>query len=355
VTQAAPDPSPSEVPPALERYSRQIRCAPLDAAAQTRLAAARVTLIGCGALGSHLAETVVRAGVGRLRVVDRDFLEISNLQRQALFDEQDVADDLPKAIAAARHLARINSHVTIEPVVADANPQTIGGLADGADLLLDGTDNVETRYLINDAAVERGVPWVYGACIGTEGRVLAIRPAQGPCLRCIWDEPPPPGSVETCDTVGVLAPAVQIVAAMQATAAIQILTGHADAAEARLLHFDVWTGRFRSLDVRDARLPDCPCCQRREFEFLTGRRGSQTSALCGRDAIQVLPATPTAVDLSAVAAQLPPETAPRLTPYMLRFMAAGCRVTVFADGRAIVQGTSDASAARTLLARFVGT
>lgn len=340
--------------PDQERYSRQMRVSQIGAAGQTRLAAAGVTLIGCGALGSVSASLLVRAGIGHLRVVDRDFIELHNLQRQSLFDEADLAANLPKAEAAARKLRQANTSVQVEGVVADVNPQTIAPLIADADVILDGTDNLETRYLINDATVAAGKPWVYGACIGVEGRALAIFPGVTPCLRCLWPDAPPPGTVETCDTVGVLAPAVHMVASWQVCEVLKLLLGKT-AELAGLITGNVWTGRSRVVNVHAAYTPGaCVCCGQRRFDYLHGARWSAATALCGRDAVQILPAEPTTLDLAPLAARLPANLAPETSGHLLRLRAGVLIITVFRDGRAIVQGTTDVTVARAALAKYVG-
>jgi len=341
--------------PELARYSRQIRLPQLGLESQRRLRHTSVALVGCGALGGTLASLLVRAGVGHLRLIDRDFVELDNLQRQMLFDEQDVSECLPKAEAAARKLRRVNSAVELEAVVADLGPRNARALCADADLLLDGTDNLETRYLVNDVAVQGGVPWVYGACVGVEGLVLTVIPGQTPCLRCLWDEPPPPGSLPTCDTAGVLATAASVVASFQATEALKLLAGRADALHGRLLAIDVWTGRVRAVNVQAAHEPGrCVCCGQGRYEFLDGTRASATTALCGRDAVQVLPPEGTSVDLRALARRLPASARARGNEFLLRFQADPYLVTLFADGRAIVQGTRDTAAARSIVAKYVG-
>ena len=257
-----------------ERYSRQIRFEPIGEEGQRRLLASRVTLIGCGGLGSVLASTLTRAGVGVLRIVDRDCIELSNLQRQVLFDEDDVAANLPKAEAARRKLQRINSDITIEAVVTDVNCGNIEEVAGGADLLLDGTDNFETRFLINDLAVKTHCPWVYGSCAGAKGLSMPILPNDTPCLRCVFEEAPPPEMSPTCETVGVLGSVVNMVASHQATEAIKILIGRLDALDRRLVSLDVWQGRVVHLNVQKTYDEgDCPCCKGRRFEYLEGGRG----------------------------------------------------------------------------------
>ncbi|MCL2329935.1 MAG: ThiF family adenylyltransferase [Phycisphaerae bacterium] len=242
--------------------------APIGEEGQRRLLAARVLIIGCGALGSHLADTLIRAGVGFLRIVDRDIVELNNLQRQILFDENDVATRLPKVEAAKRKLNCINSTVSVEPIVVDVDHRNIEPLADGIDLLLDGTDNFQTRYLINDLAVATNRPWIFGACAGATGMSLPIVPGITPCLRCIFEEAPPHESTATANTHGILGAVVSMVAAHQAIEAIKILTGHREALERRLLQFDAWNNRMVHIDVSSTKSTDCPCCGQKRFDFL---------------------------------------------------------------------------------------
>src|SRR5947209_13036184 len=273
--------------PALERYSRQMRFAGIGEKGQRRLLESRVTLCGCGALGTVLANALVRAGVGHVRIVDRDFIETHNLQRQILFDEKDVAENLPKAEAAARKLRAVNSSVTIEPVVTDIDRTNVEELCKDADLILDGTDNFEVRYLINDVAVKTGKPWVYGGSIGSHGQTMTILPGETPCLRCVFEAAPAPGEAATCETAGVLSPIVNIVASFQAAEAFKILAGQREQINRDLIFVDVWDNVQRR--IRIARLlgkVDCPCCQRRRFEWLDGDQGSHTTSPCGRNAVQ---------------------------------------------------------------------
>src|SRR5437763_4803770 len=261
----------------LERYSRQIRFPGIMEAGQRKLLASRVTLCGCGALGTVLANHLVRAGVGHVRIVDRDFIETHNLQRQVLFDEKDVAENLPKAEAAARKLAAVNSSVHIEAVVTDIDHTNIIGLVEDADVILDGTDNFEIRYLINDAAVKLNKPWVYGGCIGSHGQTMTILPGETPCLRCVFEAAPAPGEAGTCETAGVLGPVVNIIASFQAAEAFKILAGQREQINRDLIFVDVWDNVQRRIKI--ARLlgkVDCPCCQRRRFEWLDGDQGSHT-------------------------------------------------------------------------------
>src|SRR3954465_4790477 len=262
--------------PTLERYSRQMRFYGIGEAGQRKLLASHVVLCGCGALGTVLANALVRAGVGHLRLVDRDFIETHNLQRQVLFDEHDVAENLPKAEAAARKLAAINSAVHVEPVVTDIDRTNILDLVEDADLVLDGTDNFEIRYLINDVAVKLGKPWVYGGSIGSHGQTMTILPGETPCLRCVFEAAPAPGEAGTCETAGVLGPIVNIIASLQATEAIKILTGRRDRVNRELLNYDVWDNVQKRIKIAPLLgKVDCPCCQRRHFEWLEGEQGTQ--------------------------------------------------------------------------------
>src|SRR4051812_4800908 len=273
----------------LDRYSRQVRFPGMGEEGQRKLMASRVTLCGCGALGTVLANHLVRAGVGFVRVVDRDFIETHNLQRQILFDEQDVADNLPKAEAAARKLRKINSTVTIEPIVTDIDHTNIERLVSDVDLILDGTDNFETRYLINDAAVKLGKPWIFGGVIGSEGQTMTILPGETPCIRCVIEDSPPPGMTPTCETAGVLGPAVAVVASFEAVEALKILSGAREALNRNLIMVDLWDWTFRQLKIAALRdKVDCPCCKQKNFEWLDGKLGSHTTALCGRNAVQVV-------------------------------------------------------------------
>jgi len=341
----------------LERYSRQILFEPIGPQGQQRLLDSRVTLIGCGALGSVLAETLVRAGTGYLRIVDRDYLELNNLQRQVLFDEQDVAQRLPKAEAARRKLAVINSQVTVEAEVEDANHTNIEALIDGAQLILDGTDNFETRYLINEVSAKHRVPWIYGACVSAGGLVMPIVPGLTPCLKCVFEKAPPPELSPTCDTVGVVAPVAGVIASLQAMEALKILTGNLDALNKKLLSVDLWSGRIIGLDVQDAD-PDaaCPCCKRGIYELLEGGGGSRTAVLCGRDAVQISAPGGQKIDLAALAAKLEPSSQQPVTHnrFMLQARLEGCEVTVFATGRAIIKGTAQPNEARSLYAKYIG-
>lgn len=354
----------------LARYHRQMILPQIGEVGQARLSSAHALLVGCGALGTVIADALVRAGVGRLTIADRDVVELTNLQRQVLFDESDAREGLPKAEAAAVRLRRINSQVEIVPEVADVtarNVERLMGVADGAEngigVIVDGTDNFQTRYLLNDAAVKHGVPMVYGGAVGTAGMTMTIRPGVTSCLRCIFPEAPPPGSVATCDTAGVLGPAVGVIALMQATEAIKVLAGKADACTRTLREVDVWSGRLRALEIGGP-ATECPCCAQRRFEYLDARHTDDTTSLCGADAVQVAPpGYGVSVDLDALAARLAKHGPFTATRFLVRGVLSGeigrgngkaVELTVFRDGRAIIKGVQDSAAARTLYARYVG-
>jgi adenylyltransferase/sulfurtransferase len=338
-----------------ERYSRQIRFPELGEPGQRALLKSRVTLCGCGALGTVLANHLARAGVGKIRIVDRDFIELHNLQRQVLFDEADVALNLPKAEAAARKIRAINSTIDVEAVVTDLDHTNILDLVGDADLILDGTDNFETRYLINDAAVKLGKPWIYGGVIGSEGQTMTIIPEKTPCLRCLIETAPPPGMTPTCETAGVLGPAVAVIASFEAIEAIKILTGRLGAINVHLIMVDLWDWTFRQLKVAGllGRV-DCPCCAQRRFEWLDGTMGSHTTSLCGRNAVQVAVRRSEPMDFAELARRLASLGEVRHNAFMLKFATEGYEFTVFPDGRAIIKGTHDIAKARTLYAQFVG-
>jgi len=350
--------SDSQQGDAFARYARQMLVAGVGREGQQKLLASRVLLVGCGALGTVLADTLVRAGVGLLRICDRDFIELNNLQRQVLFDEQDVAAQLPKAVAAANKLGRINSEISLDPRVVDVNHANIEQLAEGMDLLLDGTDNFETRYLINDLAVKTNRPWVYGAAVGVTGLCLTIIPGNTPCLRCVFESAPPPEMNPTCDTAGVLAMTVNLVAALQAVEAIKLLTGQRDQINRKLMNINAWTPRIIGLDVQAASDDNpCPCCKERVFPYLDGRNTSSSIALCGRNAVQIRPAHVGDIDLLAMANKLQSSSgaAPTHNDYLLKARLDGLDITLFADGRAIIKGTDDVARARSVYAKYIGT
>lgn len=341
----------------LDRYVRQMRYPPLGDEGQRQLSASSVLLCGCGALGSVLANTLVRAGVGRLRLVDRDFLELNNLQRQVLFDENDVAAELPKAIAAQNRLQSINSEVEIEAHVCDLDSTNIQSLLEGVDLLLDGTDNFETRFLLNDASHRFNIPWVYGGCIGAEGQTMTILPGETPCLRCLMHDMPPPGTTPTCDTAGILGPIVNVIASMQACEAMKILSGHREAISRTLNIIELWDNRLRQVKL-DSLLAagGCPTCRKEEPEFpwLEGERGSHTAILCGRNAVQLCFPGRVNISLDEIAARLDGIGQITRNPFLLRLAVDDFQLTLFPDGRAIIGGTDDIAQAKTLYAKYIG-
>jgi molybdopterin/thiamine biosynthesis adenylyltransferase len=345
-----------DTPAELDRYARQMRYAPIGEEGQRRLAASHALVCGCGALGTVIANTLARSGVGRLRIVDRDFVETNNLQRQVLFDEADVADGLPKAIAAADKLRKINSQIAIEPIVVDVNHTNVIELTDGVDIILDGTDNFEIRMLLNDVALKRGLPWIYGGCLGAEGQTMTIVPGETPCLRCLMHDPPPPGTTPTCDTAGILASIVNIIASLQANEALKILSGNAQAINRSLTVVDVWDNRIRQvkLDALTA-AQQCPACNQRDFPWLEGRRASHSAILCGRNAVQLNPPERAAISLPALAEKLSGVGKVSQNRYLLRVAINDYLLTIFPDGRAIIGGTDDIATARGLYAKYVGT
>ena len=338
----------------LERYSRQVLLKEIGKEGQERLCKSSVAVIGCGALGTVIASTVVRAGVGRVRIVDRDYVELSNLQRQVLFDEEDISRGLPKAIAAAEKLKRINSDVLIEPVVTDVNPGNVQDLIRDVDLILDGTDNFETRFLINDASAKHRIPWVYGAVVDTYGMTMTIVPQRTPCFRCLLSELPPPGSRSTCDTVGVLATAVNIVASLEVTEGIKLLLGREHVLCGKLVYVDAWNATLDQFEVHKRDTP-CRVCDEGSYDFLEGRAGTYASALCGRDAVQLNLRGESQVSFSDLARQLERVGEVAYNAHMLRFRVEKYELNLFPDGRAIVKGTTDMDLARSLYARYIGT
>ena len=335
----------------MKRYAKQVLFKPLGEAGQAKLSTSRVAIVGLGALGSVIANHLVRAGVGFVRLVDRDFVELDNLQRQVLYDEEDVRAALPKAVAAARRLAKINSEVTLEARVADVSHATAETLTEGVDLVLDGTDNFETRFVLNDACVKAGRPWVYGGCVGSYGMVMTVRPGEGPCFACLVGEKPAPGTSPTCDTAGVLNTAVAVVASLQATEGLKLLIGATSALAGGLQTLDVWTNQGQTVKV--PRSTSCECCGGRRFRHLESAP-SGTAVLCGRNAVQITPATPVLLSLAETEKRLASVGPVRRNEYLLKVAVDGCELTVFPDARAIIQGTHDPARARSLYARYVG-
>lgn len=338
-----------------ERYSRQILFSGIGEAGQERLLKARAVVVGCGALGTVVANLLVRSGVGRLRIADRDFVEASNLQRQTLFEESDALEALPKAIAAERRLRALNSAVAIEGIVADLAAENAGELLSGFDVILDGTDNFETRLLLNDAAIFLGTPWIYAAAVASYGVTMAILPGKTACLACLIEGPDKSaalGAEQTCDTAGVLNAAVGVIASLEATEATKILAGKSEALHGRLISCDVWSGKFQS--IRVARNPDCRACARREFKYLEGEAQPHIT-MCGRDSVQIHERS-RQLDLGELSRRLAGASAAevRNNDFLLRFRVPPYELTIFADGRAIIKGTKDPAVARSLYARYIG-
>ena len=351
-------PDPEQAPQPARRFSKQERFAPLGSAGQRRLGQRSVLVVGVGALGCALAQSMVRSGVGRVVLVDRDVVDLTNLPRQVLYSEQDARSGAPKVEAAARELVRCGGPTKIEARLEHLGAENVAELLEGIDLVLDGTDNLATRYLLNDACVRAGLPWVYGGVVGSGGLALAIRPGHGPCLRCVFPNPPPAGSLETCDSAGVLQPAVAAVAALQAGAALRLLAEPAPDSAANslgaLLECDVWTGSLRKLELPAD--PDCPACARGHYEFLDAAEAEQAVALCGRNAVQV-PAPPTGgVDLGVLRERVQRSGAQDVThtELLLRFRADDLRLTVFPGGRTLVEGSEDPVRARAAVERWIG-
>lgn len=334
------------------RYSRQVILPFLGETGQQKLLGSKVALIGCGALGTGIANNLVRAGVGHLKIFDRDYVELNNLQRQTLFEERDVSENLPKAVAAAKQLARVNSSVRIEPIVTDVNFTNVENLVKDADLVLDGVDNFETRYLVNDVCVKRGIPWVYGACVASHGLVMPIDPGHTPCLRCAFPVPAPAGFSQTCDTAGVLNASSLMVACLQTAEAIKYLSGNQSAWIDGIFKIDVWTNQYSQFKI--PREEDCICCVKRNFEFLEGEEGLQLTSLCGRNAVQIIQKGVSGIELEKMAARLAQFGEVQFNKFLLKFSIAGYVLTLFPDGRAIIQGTSDSTTARSLYAKYIG-
>jgi len=364
------------MPHDLSRYHRQMLLPGFGEKGQRKLLESTVLVLGCGALGTVAANMLARAGVGHLVIVDRDFIELTNLQRQVLFDEQDVADGIPKAEAAKRKIAQINSQVRVTAIVDDINHTNIERFANGADALVDGLDNFETRYLANECAVKHGIPYLYGGAVGTAGMACTILPhtrngeaawesdpahsKATPCFRCLFEEAPPPGQSPTCDTVGVLGPVVSIIANFQVSETLKILTGNFDRVSPTLLNIDLWANTVTQLKVGRAwEDGDCPCCKHQSFEFLEGRSGSSTTTLCGQDAVQLTHRQQMGtLNFAEVAARLRQHGPVRSNEFMIRAELRDndrpYELTLFANGRAIIKGTGEAAVARGIYAKYVG-
>lgn len=333
-----------------ERYSRQVLFSGIGLGGQQKLSLARVAIIGCGATGSAIASLLARAGVGMLRIIDRDYVEASNLQRQSLFDEADAAESLPKAVAAARKIAAFNSRIVVEPHPADVTPSNIASLLQGVELVLDGTDNFETRYLINDFAVKNSLPWIYTAAVGSYALTLNILPGKTACLACIFPEAPR-GAVETCETAGILNSAVNLAASIAATEALKLLVGAEEQVRRTLLSFDLWQNERAEIEASSP-VPGCRTCGEHDFPHLAGE-GRPHITLCGRNSVQIHERS-RPLNFAEMTVRLQPHGSVRHNDFVLKFWHEPYEFTLFPDGRAIIKGTSDVAVARSLYARYVG-
>ena len=336
-----------------ERYSRQTLFSGIGKEGQRKLLQSHALIIGCGALGSSHAESLARAGVGKLRIVDRDFVEASNLQRQTMFTERDAEERIPKAVAAAKHIREINADIEVDSQIADVNHSNVESLIRDCDVVLDGTDNFATRYLINDACVKHDINWIYGAAVGSYGVTMTIRPHQTACLRCVFEEAPPAASAPTCDTAGVIMPIISLVAAVQVTEALKLLTGHNEDLHSALMQFDVWRNEWRKINPGPPS-PDCPTCAVGRYETLEAASGEFAAVLCGRNAVQISPAQATRLDFKKLAERLKVTGEVKFNDYLLRFRTGEFELTVFQDARSIIRGTSEITTARSLYAKYIG-
>jgi adenylyltransferase/sulfurtransferase len=339
--------------PVPSRYSRQVLFSGIGSEGQARIMAARVVLVGCGALGAVQAALLVRAGVGTLRIIDRDFVEESNLQRQILFDEEDVRAILPKAVAAEKKLRSVNSLAKVEGLVEDVNASSVDRLLGGFDLIVDASDNFDARFLVNDYAVKNRIPWVYGACVGSYGLTFPVLPGESACLRCVFESAPPAGASPSCDTAGVIGPIVAVIAGMQVAEALKLLSGRRDRVDRRITTIDLWDNTSERVELPPPH-PDCPCCGRHEFPYLEGTLGADVTTLCGRNSVQIRRREGTHIDLDDLARRLGPVGRLEQNRFLLRAVIDGYQLTVFADGRAIISGTYDTAIAKSLYARYIG-
>ena len=334
----------------IDRYSRQTLFPEIGEEGQKKLGNSSAVIIGCGALGTIIATSLVRAGVGKVRIIDRDFIEYHNLQRQVLFDEDDIKNQLPKAIAAERHLKKVNSSIEIEGIVADVNYTNIERLISGTDVILDGLDNSETRFLINDVSLKHKIPWIYGGAISSSGMTMTIVPYETPCLRCFSASPPSAGMLLTCDTAGVISPAPFIIGSLQTAEAMKILVG-SEEINRDVIVIDVWKGEFSRFKI-DRRV-DCPTC-RGEYEFLEAKFGTRTTSLCGQNAVQVLNPEVREVSFERLATRLGFIGEVSYNEFMLCFQVDNHEMVIFPDGRAIVKNTNDEALARGFYAKYIG-
>jgi molybdopterin/thiamine biosynthesis adenylyltransferase len=336
-----------------DRYSRQTRFIPIGEEGQHKLESARVLLIGLGALGTVVSDQLVRAGIGFLRIVDRDFVELSNLQRQSLFDENDVRNNLPKAAAAETKLKQINSSVQIEAKIDDVNPSNVEEYLTDVDLVLDALDNFETRFVVNDACFKHRKPWIYTAAVGSYGLVMPVIPGATPCLRCLLGNLPAPGTSPTCETAGVIAPITHIIASMQVAEALKFLTGNLAADNIRLTAYDVWSYRYQRIDVGTDSMATCPLCAEGQFDYLDGNP-LRTITLCGRNAVQLIPGVKSDIDFQTISKSIAAFGAVQFNDFLLKCTAPPYELTLFKDGRAIVKGTDEPSTARSVYSKMVG-
>lgn len=336
----------------LERFRKQILLEKIGKTGQEKLADSRALVVGCGALGTVICNNLTRMGIGSLVIVDRDFIERDNLHRQILFDEDDITQNLPKAVAAARKLQRINPQVKIDAHVTDINSDNILEMMNGVNCVIDGTDNFETRYLINDACWKLGIPWIYGGVTGTGGMFYTFYPPETPCLRCFMPEPPALGETETCDTVGVMPTAVSIAASFETTEAIKILTGQQNERVKKMVRFDAWDASWISFGL--AKNPECPLCRHNHYDFLDANLTTKTVSLCGRNAMQIIPAKKTEIDFAALAKRLSQSGKVEYNDYILKFTVDDIEISLFKDSRAIIKGLTDEAAVRTVFSKYIG-
>jgi adenylyltransferase/sulfurtransferase len=340
-----------------QRYSRQTLFSPIGVEGQQKINQSRIAIVGMGALGTALANHMARAGVGYIRIIDRDFVEWSNLQRQMLFDEADAEASAPKALAAAKQLHRINSSIEIEPHIIDLNSTNAEQLLAGVDLILDGSDNFLVRFLINDVSIKLGIPWIYGGAVSSRGVTMTIIPKHSPCLRCIFGHAPQQGTGETCDTAGVIGPIIQLIASHQATEAFKLLVGDNKSLNRHLVQIDVWHNQYSSIDVSKAKKNDCPACAKGHYEYLEAElQGETIQSLCGRNAVQIHPVEAQSFNLSEWAHKWQKLGKVETTPFLIKLhLDNAVRLILFPDGRVIIQGIDDLTLAKSLYSRYIGT
>lgn len=337
------------------RYSRQHLFPYIGKAGQEKLNNSRVAIVGVGALGSAIANHMVRSGVGYVRIIDRDYVEYSNLQRQLLYDESDVEENLPKAIAAMLKLRAINSSVIIDAKIADLNWKNAEDLLADVDLIIDGSDNFDVRYLINDVSIKHKIPWIYGGAVSSRGMTFTIIPDETPCFRCVFPEQPAHGTTDTCDTAGVIGPIIHVIAAYQSTEALKILLADFEHLSNSLRNFELWHNDYSEIKLKNARNEDCPTCVHHEYNYLDPTdKKDRFAALCGRDTVQISPMKTSKFDLKQLAEKLRPHGELKETPYLLKFQIDNLDLTIFPDGRIMVHGTNDVVVAKNIYAKYIG-